>query len=288
MSSLHWRPILNGYTGHRPRSYRFLQRIGSRLPEAEALDQLRRLTRLRYVLLDVQTTPPGERHAWAQAARDKRVSLIHQAKHTLIYEVGGWNMPSSGELIPTLLSVEPRATTFNNLPRAELHIAQGAGMLQAKIAPNLKVQSLANTTLLIQNSSDVDWPGFDIDDEGLVRIRYSYLPVSDGTEDEREIATHIAPIEMDIPAGASRVARVVLKTPLAPGAYEFCIDLVQRFTDNKKNETSSTNRYRRLPIEALRAGVHAWGKAPDSDLLRMMNRAYVPPEPPPPCETTDP
>ena len=160
-------------------------------------------------------------------------------------------------------------------------------MLRANIASNVKVQGLTSTALLIQNTSNVDWPGFDIDGEGLVRLRYSYLPVPGGSEDERGIATHIAPIEMDIPAGASRVARVVLKGPLAPGPYELCIDLVQRFAGIDGDEASSGERYRTLPVGARRERVHASGKALDSDFAKMINSAYVPPKPPPPCGSID-
>jgi hypothetical protein len=75
-SALHWRPTLNGYTGHRPRSYRFVQRIAERLPTRRSLEQLQRLTGLRFALLDPATLALGSRRGFGP-----RPQRSHLAAH---------------------------------------------------------------------------------------------------------------------------------------------------------------------------------------------------------------
>ena len=47
-SSLHWSPILNGYTGYPPPTYHFVQRVAQALPNPDAIEKLQRLMELGY------------------------------------------------------------------------------------------------------------------------------------------------------------------------------------------------------------------------------------------------
>lgn len=283
MSTLHWRPILNGYTGHRPASYRFLQRIGTRLPDPLALEQLRRLTALRFILIDVRNVPAPKLRAWATAAREGRVSLVHSSPTTRIYELRGWQ--TGGKLTASLLSAESRATTFNGLARTPLALGPGAGRIGAKPVPNLTARSTTTTSLKIHNTSTATWPGFDIDEQGLVRIRYSYIPLGDLATNENEVrdtVTKLAPIEVDLPSGTVTRVALVLTSPRTAGKYELCIDLVQ-IAGIKDGVQTVT----RLPVEPRRQRIHVRGKAAPNKLAELIDSAFVPQPSPPACGTPD-
>jgi len=283
MSTLHWRPILNGYTGHRPPSYRFLQRIGTRLPDPLALEQLRRLTALRFILIDVQSVPAPKLRAWTTAAREGRVVLVHSSPTTRIYELHGWQ--TGGDLTASLLSAESRATTFNGLGRTPLALGSDSGRISVRPVPNLTARSSVTTSLTIHNTSTATWPGFDIDEQGLVRIRYSYIPLDDvaaNKHESRDAVTKLAPIEVDLPAGSVTRSALVLASPRVPGKYELCIDLVQLagIKDGVQNII-------RLPLEPRRQRIVVRGTAAPNKLAKLIERAFVPQPSPPACGTPD-
>ena len=63
-STLHWRPLLNGYTGYLPPAYPFLRRVAARLPAREAVDELRRAAGLRWIVVHLDRLSPDESTQW--------------------------------------------------------------------------------------------------------------------------------------------------------------------------------------------------------------------------------
>src|SRR5262249_55076694 len=64
-STLHWRPLLNGYASFWPAGFEARMALASRLPDAEALATLHRETGLTGIL--VHTRPPNPQSALFQA-----------------------------------------------------------------------------------------------------------------------------------------------------------------------------------------------------------------------------
>ena len=280
-STLHWRPLLNGYTGHRPTSYRFLRRIGARLPTREAVDELRRLTHLRYVLLDMELVARPELRRWDRAAHRGWLSLVHADEATRIYEVTGWQ--DGGEWLPALVSPEPRRTTFRGHSRATLELPPDSGRIVGPLPRQQPLRGLHEMQLRVRNGTTKDWAGFDIDERGLVRARVTYRPIGPGRKngERRRSYTHSIPIEADFPARSTLLVRVEFQAPPRPGRYALCLDLVQRLAEPEADGT----RYRALPIEPIRTNVQVTGKPLDSDLALLIERSFVPKAPPPPCGT---
>ncbi|MEO5738972.1 MAG: hypothetical protein ABIS29_00060, partial [Vicinamibacterales bacterium] len=51
-STYHWLPLINGYTGHPPRAhYEKIRNLVSRLPDENSVEELRYLTRLRWIVI---------------------------------------------------------------------------------------------------------------------------------------------------------------------------------------------------------------------------------------------
>ena len=270
-STTHWRPLLNGYTGHRPRSFRFLQRIAQRLPEARAMDQLQRLTGLRVVLRDLQRTPVGERARWAAAAATPFVREVHNSLHTRIYELA--TTRSSGDLLPVLLDPSPRSRTFNGLAR--LPVREAAGTLAVTTPRRHLRRQPSPTNVRLHNTGDETWPGFDVDPEGLVQLRYSYFPLDPDTRTPQTASaqTRLARLDADLAPGDQAAIAVQLQAPRLSGRYELCLDLVQR----------SAGRLHALPIPAVRKRVSVRGVAGQGELADLIDHYLRRPDPPPPC-----
>lgn len=268
MSTLHWRPVLNGYTGHRPPTYRFLQRIGARLPDRGALDALADLTRLRWVLVDLDRASPLERRAWLAAERKRDVRALHRDAHTVLYEVDGWQ--TGGGAMEALLATEPRPTTLAGLPRTPLALPAPAGAIDGRIAPRQAASGLYDTWLRVRNDSDVAWPGFDLDPRGLVQARYTFAPTGAG---DAPAVTKLAPIDQDVAAHAEQALLVFLEAPRRAGEYALCIDLVQRRYDGIAP----------LPVAPLRRAVAVERAGEETEIGRLIEKAMLRAAPIAPC-----
>jgi len=63
-STRHWKPLLNGSSGYRPESERFVRFVVKRLPDEKALDLLIRMTNVRYVVVHDAYLPERMRPSW--------------------------------------------------------------------------------------------------------------------------------------------------------------------------------------------------------------------------------
>lgn len=259
-STLHWRPVLNGYTGHRPPTYRFLQRIGARLPERDALETLLELTQLRYVLLDLDRASPLERRAWSAAEVARSVRPLQRSAHHVLYEVDGWQ--TGGHRMEALLDPAPRASTLFGLERDALALPSPAGSLEGQVARNQVANGLYDTWLRVRNDSEVAWPGLDLDSRGLVQLRFSFTPVGASAG---EAVTRLAPIDRDVPARAEQPLLVFLEAPRRAGEYELCIDLVQQLEGGPVP----------LPIAPLRRPVSVAGNRSETEIARLIEAARL-------------
>jgi energy-coupling factor transporter transmembrane protein EcfT len=272
-STRHWRPILNGYTGHRPRSYRFLLRIVQRLPDPRAIRQLRRLAGLRYILLDLPRIRRGSLPQWNAAVDSGILRLVHASLHSRIYEIEP--APDTGELTPALLNPAPRRRTFSGLERRALD--DPAGRLSLSTPRRHSRQHLNWVHLAIRNASQEVWPGFDIDGEGLVQVRYSYAPRGTDThsaEDERP-ETRLVTLDRDIRPGHTANVRVQVQAPRRSGPYVLCVDLVQRFAGSLQPL--------RIPAVERNVIVPKTGAEHESGLIELIDRSLLRAEAPPPC-----
>ena len=269
-STLHWRPIVNGYTGHRPHSYRFVQRIASHLPAPRAIEQLRRLTGIRFVLLDLQRIHGPALKRWTSAEAAGLVQSLYSTIHTRIYQLPA-ALPS-GDLIGPLIDPTNRTRTFNGLPRDPLSLAAATGTLRLDTDRTHERSKPNRARLRIRNSGTAIWPGFDLDPEGLVLLRYSYFP-QDGDAASAGAETRLAGLDVDIPPGPVVALTALLQAPRGSGRYELCADLVQRVG----------NQLRPLPVAAVRGPVSVHGVVDEGELAQLIDSALKRSAPLPAC-----
>ncbi len=233
-STRHWKPIANGSSGYYPRSYAFLSEVASRLPEPAALAQLRRLLDARWIVVHGDQMEPSERRAWAQAVQEGRLAPVFGRGLQRIYELP--QDAESGRYMQALLSDEPRPRTFAGLARTPLFLPEPAGRLEAEARGPWLVRGGNRIPRLVElritNTSGVTWPGFDLDPEGLVRVRYTF------EANGGDVLTEMAPLIVDLPPGTTTTS-AALRPPARPGRYRLRLELVQ------EQQAGA----RRLPVE---------------------------------------
>ncbi len=246
-SSLHWNPMLNGYTAYLPASHFFLQRIAQGLPDAGAVSRLRRLTDLRWIIVHPTSAPMAKR--WDRAVERGIVELAHSAPNAQIYRVP--EHIDAGNLLDALASDEARSQTFSGLPRTPLDTERATGAIEVLVPATMKYQRGTGLESWIQldirNDSDADWAGFDIQTEGLVELRYRFVDETGQVELETT-----APLDIDVMARQEVRTQVVMHPPPRDGTYTVQFDLVQRLGD-ELHALSVASIDRRLIVESTRA-----------------------------------
>ena len=277
-STLHWRPMLNGYTGHDPPSYAFLRNLTLELPTPRAVDWLRRLTGVRWALIDIAQTPQHELAAWNRAARSGQVRTHQTVAGLRIVDLAPANADplAAGSWTQALIDPTPRSSTFAGLARHPLKLTAPAGEIELRRRGPMHGAVDSPVEIRIRNRSGVIWPGFDNQREGLVLLRYTVAP-ADASADERAYATRLALLKQDVaPAAITRV-RTLLRPPrpVRSGAAELCVDLVQWLG----------GKLVALPIAPARQPVQLLRRSDPGGLQELIARYALPRSPLPACGT---
>lgn len=244
-STLHWKPILNGFTAYAPPSYPLLHRVAQELPDPGAIRALRALSGLRYIVLHIHRLTAGQKLAWRGADGTGLLELVHRDPNVRIYRIA--DARDAGVWVDAVSSREPRDRTLAGVSREPLSIEPGSGGFEVAIPEEIPAFSndrpLLRLALAIDNRSGHDWPGLDVQREGLVELRYRFSQ-SAGAAGEGVIEAS-APLDVDLPAGSRRTAVVHLEAPPRPGAYRLELELAQRRGD----------RWVALPLGSVEAPV---------------------------------
>jgi hypothetical protein len=170
-STLHWRPLLNGYSAHPPDNFFLVMALARRLPDEAALSDLVDLTGLRWLVVHRRLLTPEERARWEQPL-PASLALRATLGDDLVFEV---LLPPRRDLAGALRDARPRTTTLRGLARDPLPPAALRGMLRdvelgERVPPGLPLHG----RVTVDNLSSVVWPGFDPDRRGLVGIAYRW------------------------------------------------------------------------------------------------------------------
>jgi hypothetical protein len=223
-STLHWRPITNGTSGYAPPSYPLLRQIAQQFPDPDAIARIRQLIDARWIVLHPSGLPGSEIDSWRTAVSEGTLTRVYADHATWILEIHGWERPSPS--MNELRSAEPRARTLAGLSRAPLELLHPAGTLEIEVPDPLEYLGRSNPNLArvrIVNASDRPWPGLDVQDDGLLRLRYAFTD-----DDGNTVLTRTAALAADVPEQESITLRVPIDPPPRSGHYRLRVDLVQR------------------------------------------------------------
>jgi hypothetical protein len=86
-STLHWGPLVNGYTGHPPPSFLLISTLARRLPRADAFDPLCSLVKLGWLVVHYDSLTPHEREAWHDVEQQLPLVRAWSAGEDFVYRV---------------------------------------------------------------------------------------------------------------------------------------------------------------------------------------------------------
>lgn len=221
-STLHWRPLVNGVSGYVPPSSHLLRLVAQRLPAPRALHRLHDLAGVRFIVLHVDLLRPRDLELWAEAVTSGRLHRVWSDATTWILELPGSRREP--RWLEAMRSPAPREHTLEGLSRAPLALPLPAGRLEL-FEPTPALFAPGTTRLLhvrLDNDSDVPWPGFDVQNEGLVLARYSFRGEANGL-----VVDGTAPLGEDAPPRDRVRLTLAIRPPAEPGHYRLVLELVQ-------------------------------------------------------------
>src|SRR5438132_708805 len=219
-STLHWNPLLNGYTGYTPPSYPLLATLAQRLPDPTALADLCALVALRWLVVHQAGLPPAERAAWEGGG----AGLARAATFgdDVIYRVdrgcGGLEPALRRQLVgPDPGPDGPTLPGVSRAPPADLR-----GELRPRL-PHAVVSGLHGWfAVTVSNTGSAPWPGLTARARGRVVLQARWR----GGAGAVALAGEPGLLARDLAPGESVETRVGSMTP-RPGSYTLEIGLLQ-------------------------------------------------------------
>jgi hypothetical protein len=170
-SSVHWWPLLNGYTAYFPPSYAMLMSLARDLPDPRAVEQLVQYVAVRWVVVHLNELDPVDRSRW-------------QTPPPGLERAGSFD----GDLLLRVTLPEPpyrpsladrRGTTESLEGTSKAPLAsdcRGARLeLRTKPGPVVRVPQPFMVEVALSNQSGCPWPAVDTIENGLVGLRYRWV-----------------------------------------------------------------------------------------------------------------
>ncbi len=201
-SIFHGFPLLNGYTGYKGESATLLDYFSGRLPGAESLELVQRISGLRYVIVNRSRMWGFEWRKWLKVPGIRKVYV--DETHALL-ELGSRPEP---DLLEAFVAPGPRHTTFTGTelrvlePSAQTAAIESPPMLLVARGAQLKTLSSA-----VINRSSVTWPALAPLADPVVRLVYELR------NNNRIITSGHVPLGADLGPGETRK----IETPFATG-----------------------------------------------------------------------
>jgi len=213
-STLHWLPLLNGYSGHPPASNRLLMTLAQRLPDPGALDVLCALAQPRWLVVHFGQMAAGEEGRWTATQATAGLEPVAHFGKTVVYEVTRDCRSRTDVLLHQLAGTPQRA----------LSPAAARGAISGDLPATLVAGSYTTLWLAVHNGGDAVWPGLSIAPRGAVEIRGRWRDARTG---DVVVEGESLPLGRDLAPGETMRAQVNLLVPTTPGDYVLEVALEQ-------------------------------------------------------------
>jgi hypothetical protein len=223
-STIHWKPIVNGWTAYPPHVAQLLAAAIRDLPGARALELLREVSGLEWIVVhrdqlladDVARWPRGELPG---------LTLVQSFGETDVYRVDA--RPARDLRADVIARGRAAATTtLQGASTAPLAPACRAARLAITDAPTrvLPIPAARRVGVRITNASTCAWPGLGVRAEGLVTLGYRWTSPS-GKSDPPGAPSRLLD---DVAAGATVDAAMLVTPPVGePGPWRLDVVLQQ-------------------------------------------------------------
>jgi hypothetical protein len=218
LSTIHWSPIAEGYSGYFPRSDLFLYDIANRLSDdSSALQELVDYADIGWLLVHLDEIPREDRGRWENLAMTDALELAFRSGDQLLYRV---RLGVRDDRRTRLFS---RETTLQGTPLAVLEgPCPGRLQLVGPVVDRVRPRSRMSVQLDVRNDSSQTWPARGLIPRHLVRVRRALLRGDGGT-----LAWRHVDLPSDVPPGGSVLVDVETDVPAWPGTYVLRLELEQ-------------------------------------------------------------
>ena len=243
LSTIHWLPIVEGYSGYYPRTDSFLYGIAGGLPRSEALQELVDFAAIGWVLVHLEELSDAQRGRWEGLSETPGLVLAKRWDQALLFRV---TLGMRHERRDRLFS---RATSFGGAPLVPLE-GSCAGWLELAKSPPMPVRARSALRLRarVHNATAATWPGEGFLPRHLVRLRWT-LTRSDG----RRLGSGTAALPTDVPPWSSVDVPVSLQVPAWPGQYTLRLELEQAM-DRLLSACGMQSILVQVPVDAAAPG----------------------------------
>ncbi len=219
-ATVHWQPLVNGYTAYPPVWSGLAKSLARRLPDADALQTLVNVAPVAWVILHRNAISGIVRSQWERDAPAAGLVETTRFGDDVVYRVArartaDWQAAVGGPIggpslegtATTPLGASCRRATLSVSFPAEMRIVIGARALPVTVT----------------NTSVCRWPGLGVRPEGLVVLRAEWV----GPSPDDLAPTMTSRLPHDLAAGASVGTEALVLLPRAPGDYVVRVELVQ-------------------------------------------------------------
>jgi len=222
-STLHFLPLVNGYTGHPPPMSALLLTLAQRLPDRDAFAALCALAAPRWIVVHEGLLPPTEVEAWRAAEEALGVERVETFGRDSVYRVD--RACARARPSPALDPSAAPGTTFAGTPLAPLEPGTVLGRVEAMPPERLPAGSLSWLWVDVHNDGNVVLPGMAGAVPGSAQLQARWWDARLG----RIVAVgETTPLGRDLARGESVRAQVGLAAPKTPGDYVVEIGVVQQ------------------------------------------------------------
>jgi len=182
-STIHWRPLVNGYTAYPPPAAPLLAAGIRDMPRPEALALLRDVAGLRWVLVHRSQLTGEEARPWRQRNLPG-LELVRQFDDVDVYRVTESSARAWREEVDAR-SRRPAADTLPGLPTTALDPAcRAARLLAVEAPPHVQPVPLPRRVpVRFENLSDCPWPALGVRGDGLVALTYRWTSPSGAVQE---------------------------------------------------------------------------------------------------------
>ena len=222
-STLHWLPLLNGYSGHPPASESPADDARAAAAGRAALAALCALAEPRWIVVHFGMLHDDEAAAWRRAEGDLGLVRAATFGHDTVYDAGPACARASAS--STVASTAGDRQTFGGVALAPLPPGDPAGRLDADVPRQVEVGSFAWLWVQVANEGPTTLPGMVGSVPGAVQLQARWRDVASGA---LVASGEITPLAVDLVPGATTRAQVALSAPRNPGNYLLEIGLLQQ------------------------------------------------------------
>ena len=223
-STIHWKPIVNGWTAYPPHVAQLLAAAIRDLPEPRALELLGQVSGLEWIVVHRDQLLADDVARWPRGPLPG-LTLVQSFGDTDVYRV---DARPARDLQADVVARgrAPSATTLQGASTAPLAPACRAADVAIVDAPPrvLPIPAARRVRVRVTNASPCVWPALGVRAEGLVTLGYRWTSPSGKSTPSSAVSRLLD----DVPAGATVDATMLVMPPVGePGAWRLDVVLQQ-------------------------------------------------------------